>query len=435
MAVSLWQRLAARASVPVFVASGKDEPDEIQDMLWQTGRIKLVFTPRHASLLVVTGQIPVEQSQSLAIIHDQLPHPRATLWCGGQPCFEFIAAKRAPSPQTLVASAEDLPQRIKETQKQLLSGKRQSEPDLNPDRPPAPWQGKGDHGQGGEGMMGGKPYGRPMAMMEADLRDGLMLDALEFSVGPFYHGLPAGLMASVSLQGDVILKWQVESPPFPTALPSVFVRALHQDTPLADLEIWRVRVHLQRLARMMALDGLDCAAVRTLRLAGPLPCITQAGLGALQKQVGSLEKHLRKRGFFALGAGIGELDAQQANLMGGYVGRACGMQEDARSTSKPYQALGFTVSCQDKGDVQSRRLQLFAEVHQAIALAAKAGREEVMLTHEEIETPVGRLTKRQAPKDHSEMLQSLLPGMEWREALMTLASLPVAGATREGGWQ
>src|SRR3546814_15175993 len=49
---------------------------------------------------------------------------------------------------------------------QLVTGMRPSEDDLLPDEPPAPWRGKGDHGQGGEGMMGGKPYGRPMAMTE-----------------------------------------------------------------------------------------------------------------------------------------------------------------------------------------------------------------------------------------------------------------------------
>ena len=42
-----------------------------------------------------------------------------------------------------------------------------------PTTPPNAWRGVGDHGQGGEGMMGGMPYGRPMAMTAEDIRDGL----------------------------------------------------------------------------------------------------------------------------------------------------------------------------------------------------------------------------------------------------------------------
>src|SRR3546814_20246746 len=85
-----------------------------------------------------------------------------------------------------------------------MTGERRSEDDRLPDEPQVAWRGKGDHGQGGEGMMGGKPYGRPMAMTDEDLRDGLALDAYTACFGPFLSVLPPGLMLELTLLGDVI---------------------------------------------------------------------------------------------------------------------------------------------------------------------------------------------------------------------------------------
>src|SRR3546814_16968041 len=94
-----------------------------------------------------------------------------------------------------------------------MTGERRSEDDLLPDEPPVAWRGKGDHGQGGEGMMGGKPYGRPMAMTAEDLRDGLALDAYTACFGPFLPMLPPGLQLELTLQGDVVQSARVRRPP------------------------------------------------------------------------------------------------------------------------------------------------------------------------------------------------------------------------------
>src|SRR3546814_18792006 len=63
-------------------------------------------------------------------------------------------------------------------------------------------------------MMGGKPYGRPMAMTDEDLRDGLALDAYTACFGPFLSVLPPGLLLELTLQGDVIQSAKVLRAPF-----------------------------------------------------------------------------------------------------------------------------------------------------------------------------------------------------------------------------
>src|SRR3546814_14512508 len=62
-------------------------------------------------------------------------------------------------------------------------------------------------------MMGGKPYGRPMAMTEDDRRDGLALDAYSATFGPFLPVFPPGLQLSLTLQGDVVQSAEVLRPP------------------------------------------------------------------------------------------------------------------------------------------------------------------------------------------------------------------------------
>src|SRR3546814_9744942 len=120
---------------------------------------------------------------------------------------------------------------------------RPSEDDLLPDEPPAPWSGKGEHGQGGEGMMGGKPYGRPMAMTEDDRRDGLALYAYTATFGPFLPVFPPGLQLSLTLQGDVVQSAEVLRPP---------VHQAAGDAPL------------RRIARLLRLLGLPALAQRLL---------------------------------------------------------------------------------------------------------------------------------------------------------------------------
>lgn len=180
------ETLATGAPVPVFPAIGREMSPAV-DRLLARPALRRCASPREAAILLVAGTIPSDAQEALDRVHDQLPHPRATLHWNGDPEVET---------------------RLLDTWRALCRG-GESEPDRRPDTPPNEWKGKGDHGHGGEGMMGGVPYGRPMAMPGEDVRDGLQLDRYTARVGPFAPMLPPGLVLEVTLQGDVIVEVSV----------------------------------------------------------------------------------------------------------------------------------------------------------------------------------------------------------------------------------
>lgn len=206
MGVSWISHLAAEAPVPVFVAIGENVPAHAARLALDPG-LSLVDTPRAATILLVAGTIPDALTPHLHRLHDQLAHPRASvLWQAATP-------GALPAAVT-VAETDDIVAVLTRTRNALLSGTLQSEPDLLPDTPPNEWRGIGPHGQGGKGMMGGTPYGRPMAMTADDIRDGLTLDVYTADFGPFLPMFPPGLVLTLTLQGDVIQKAAAVHPPF-----------------------------------------------------------------------------------------------------------------------------------------------------------------------------------------------------------------------------
>lgn len=271
MAVSGLAPLAVSAPVPVYAVAGKDGLLAVEDLSIDPA-ISLQATPRHAGMLVVSGEIREDDHQALRRLHDQLPHPRATIWWRTSPVPGFPKAK------TIEA---DLANAVHAFWGRLRSGEQSSEDDLLPNEPPAPWRGKGDHGQGGEGMMGGKPYGRPMAMTDDDRRDGLALDAYSASFGPFLSVLPPGLQLDLTLQGDVIQSAEVHRPPLAQA---------GADEPS------------RRIARLLRVLGLAALAERFLRT-------TQAGTGSLEAR----DRLLRWSGALrAIPQGLGEVSGEDA---------------------------------------------------------------------------------------------------------------------------
>jgi len=224
-------QFAAAAPVAVFPAVGPGLRSHVEDLALRA-EVELVETPRHANVLLVAGTIPAEHREALARVHDQLPNPRATLRWGAE-AGRDEGGPGDPVPRLVALGRE------------LLLGERPSEAPLLADEPPHPWRGRGDHGQGGEGMMGGTPYGRPMAMTGDDLRDGLALDRLEFTIGPFFPHLPPGLVLRLVLQGDVVQETEVVSGPYPQPPASP----------------------LRRISRLLRATGAPSLAERALRLA------------------------------------------------------------------------------------------------------------------------------------------------------------------------
>lgn len=207
--MSFLARMAATAPVPVFAAAGPGMEGAVDD-LSASSAVTVEASIRTAAILLVAGTPRAEDGPALRRLHDQMPHPRATLWWRARPDDSF------GDRPALVDDIDPVPA-IEALHRALLSGERRSEPDILPDEPPNEWRGVGPHGQGGEGMMGGTPYGRPMPMMGDEHRDGLMLDAYTACFGPFLPVLPSGLALELTLQGDVIQHAKVRRSPYGTA--------------------------------------------------------------------------------------------------------------------------------------------------------------------------------------------------------------------------
>ncbi|MEO7556104.1 MAG: hypothetical protein ABIV94_05815 [Acidimicrobiales bacterium] len=289
MAVGVLRRWAAMAPVPVFVARGGGAGSRPAELAADP-RLRLVATPRHASVLLAAGRFPAAMGAALDRLHDQLPAPRAVVWWTPDTSAERPAALR----DATVVSEADPADAVVAAHRAVLVGALASSPGVLADVPPNEFAGRGDHGQGGEGMMGGVPYGRPMAMT-ADDRDGLSLDRLPVTLGPFLPGFPNGLQANVTLQGSVVQEL------------SLAVLDLGDGASLDDLDadldddvVTTPRLRLRWLADALRLGGLHALAARAARAArqGSSPA--------------TLSSAVRRSGLPQAWAGIGVIDGVDA---------------------------------------------------------------------------------------------------------------------------
>lgn len=238
------RRWAAAAPVPVFVAAGHGAGPVLAGLRAADG-IDVVASPRHATVLVVVGHVPSAAIAALHQVHDQVPGPRAVVVVDGEPARLDLPAATGSTRARLVGDLVGLHGAV-------VTGQH-SEPAIGASDSPVQWQGVGPHGQGGEGMMGGVPWGRPMAMPPMTGRDGLALDRLSLVLGPFLGGLPPLLEMEVGLQGDVLEEVTLHGvPPEADALPAI--------TPDIDPD-------LVALAELLAMAGLGALAVSAARMA------------------------------------------------------------------------------------------------------------------------------------------------------------------------
>ena len=287
MAVGRLRRWAAAGPVPVFVARGGGAgllPVELAG----DARLRLVASPRHATVLVAAGRFPGPFGVALDRVHDQLPAPRGTLWWTADPDADRPAALR----DATIVTRSDPAESVVALHRDLCLGRVRSDAGVLADDPPNRFEGEGDHGQGGEGMMGGVPWGRPMAMTGDD-RDGLALDRLPVVLGPFLPGFPNGLRVHAVLQGDVVQEATLE----------VMDLGSGPRLDAVDPAAGRARHDLRWLAEALRLAGLGALAVRAARLARAAPDpAPQAALARL----------VRRSGLPAAWSGVGVLDGEDA---------------------------------------------------------------------------------------------------------------------------
>lgn len=410
MAVSPLDLGVGPGAVPIYPVVG-DGGRALLHRLRAMPELRVVRSPRHASLLVVAGDLTDELEGPAGTVHDQVSPPRAVVqWGLGE-------ESRAICADAVLVGAEDDPRpAIVEAHRALASGSRASSSPVGRASNPVDWRGRGPHGQGGEGMMGGTPYGRPMAMTGPDLRDGLELDRVALTVGPFLSWLPAGLTLELELQGDVVQRLTPRVVPLRRAdLPAVFLRARRESVSVADLEVARARHLLLGVSDFLRVLGLGALADRTLRVASAVD--GPARLEAVRE----LRRRLRRTRAPSLAArGVGALPRERLHGAGP-VARAAGLAEDARLDDPAYAGLGFRVITQSRGDADARWLQRLDEAVQALELAA-AAEERLRAPNATLEGPRGRTEARPAALQLAALAEHA-PGCPWDELVMTIASL------------
>lgn len=440
-------RFASAAPARVFVLGGLDAPDDLAWLRLEDG-ITAVDSPRSANLLLVAGTLPGALHEAARHVHDQLAHPRRTVhwlradeqaWVelsGTDVVVRCTDAERNAFADTVGAAAGALIARLREVHDELLTGAVASEAAILPDVDPAPWRGVGPYGQGGAGMTGGVPYGRPMAETAPD-RDGLTLDRLAVRVGPFFSALPAGLVLDVRLQGDVVQDIAVGDNPFastglgisphaPSSDP--FRVALERPVRIAEMERARASHHLRWLAHALQVHGLDALGRRALALARALRA--EGHPAACVRDVRQLIRLVeRTRTATLVGAGVGVIASDRVGGRGlGPIARAAGIADDARSEDAAYRALGFAPVLENGSDVRARWRQRMAEVVQCLEMAAQAGNAESGGTGR-VECPRGLCTKERSTIECGTtasvlaLLPELLRGAEWGDAVATIVSL------------
>ncbi|MDX1540206.1 MAG: hypothetical protein R3349_02260 [Geminicoccaceae bacterium] len=406
-------RRFAFACPTAFVVTGWDGEEPVRRLL-RAGLVRPVGAPHDSDLLLLSGRMPETWAGALGALFDTLALPRLAVWL--RPDREA----RAPEGLPLVELDPDHPDQdlIRE---RLLDPSASANHPILPDEPPSPWRGEGDHGQGGEGMMGGKPYGRPMAMVGND-PDGLMLGALSTSLGPFFPALPSGLQLKLTLQGerissvDEVINWFPDCPADALETVDLTLRAAQGDeVPAAEIERARIRAHLCAMASILDLAGLPAVA-RRLYLADT-------------EEPGRLKRLFRAaewRGLHRVLTGVGVIDQDQAQELGlvGPAARASGTAEDARSRDSTYRDAGFAPTTTTGGDTWARWTVLRDECLQSASLILKLEER----TTRAAEGPRGVWRKdgdgiAGASRANLAALGSVLPGQLWPDALLTIASL------------
>ncbi|MBW3590630.1 MAG: hypothetical protein KY393_02080 [Actinobacteria bacterium] len=410
--MSLLSRLAASTTVPVFAVTGGGGCPLVSSLRTDP-RARLVASPRHAAVLVIAGTLPPRLVGPVQSIHDQMPHPRFTALAGTQ---------EDPTNwgKAVVADSSDPIQSVVDGFRALVAGRHASEPDWLPDSPPAEWRGVGPFGQGGEGMMGGKPFGRPMAEMAPD-RDGLMLDALNVGVGPFHPALPPGLELRLELHGDVVADVGLQPNPYlELGKPAeksyaLFEQAQREAVPIARVETLRAAHLLGTIASAVEVAGLESLGRRLRTRAADPSGGDQRGLSRLRRALIA--------GVRWSARGVVRLPAEELQGSGlGPTARASGVEEDARLDDAGYLRLGFAPITRSSGDCLDRLLQMLDEAEQALELASKAGTGST--SGNVVEGVHGVPGSGSSPALLS-LIEEHVPGLEWSDAVSFIASLGV----------
>ncbi len=406
---SVLTRIAALAPVTVFPVVGGGARDAVRYLRLRP-EIEFVRSPRHASVLLIAGDFTDDAWDSIALVHDQLPTPRTS-----------VAWNRSLGPigdgLAVTGDDHDLIHGVLTAANAALSDPSRSEPSIRPDVDPVDWRGVGPYGHGGKGKTGGTPFGRPLAERAGD-RDGLELDQLPITIGPWIGALPWGLQLEFKLQGDLIQAAEFGPAMIGPPTPGVFTAAMSSPVAVSDLELERAKTHLGWLSDALGVHGLSALGLRTLRIAEQLTPDHSS-------EVDSLFRMIRRSGIFQLSLKRDRTSATRLFPPGsGPLRRAAGIEEDARLEDRTYREIGFTPVVQAGGTTADRWRQRMDETRQSLDLIRRAS-DRVAFGNGFVEGPTGRLTgdNTNTSSQVLDAVPDLLAGLEWGDAISVLWSL------------
>jgi hypothetical protein len=262
----------------------------------------------------------------------------------------------------------------------------------------------GDGHDDQQGHHGDHDHHDMMAIVGDPSEDGLVMEAIDFELGPLAPGLPGGLIVELSLDGDVVagcrphpvLEMATEevaggAPPdplAPAAWAAAMARALDGSETVAGLRVHIVNVELERalshaawlrsLARTLGWGELvDLAqdavsAISAARAAGvERRSVLSRAIGRADRLAAALGGSRRLRARVG-GRGALSRSRLEASGVGGPVARAAGLARDARIGEPAYDALGFQAELHDGCDGEARTILRAAEARSALRLATAA---------------------------------------------------------------
>lgn len=380
----------------------------------------IVTNPRHASVLLLVGELPGGLASAAAVCYAQMPRPRLLITVGSEH-FEPL-----PPPDISVPLGQQHLEEAVDTARDMVlrnAWSRKASPFEIPshdahEQPDDDGQGDEDDPESDDmdhGDMDHDDGFMSMIAMTKDLprsRDGLPMEWVDAPFGPLFRGLPAGLAPTFTLDGDVVASVEIArlathrdlSDSLQGPLESLPDRLAHVDpyAPIAyrilagravesmtgnavsdelasshigALERHRAANHLGWLADFAALLGIGWMSDRAAELhlalvrAGDIAHVTMllAPIDTLIRR-GSRVPLLKRRL-----AEIGTFDMESAADLQGPVAKAAGIETDSRSGEPLYQTLAFEPVLRDANDAWSRYQVRLAEISQSLDIVSALG--------------------------------------------------------------
>jgi NADH:ubiquinone oxidoreductase subunit D len=244
-----------------------------------------------------------------------------------------------------------------------------------------------------------------MAIVGEPSADGLVMEPLELQFGPLATPLPGGLLAAVTLDGDVVAECEVSAlleaettdaapdPMAPQAWQAVLdgageaaggiaVPPSERWNRAARIEVERALSHmawLRTFARALGWQGLVDRATHCISATLEAQDLSEPALREAANVVAETARFLEGSRLLRLRTvGRAPVDREPARVLGlqGPVARASGVVVDARLDDPLYRILGFEPVIGSEGDAHARTLVRAAEALQSIELAARARAKE-----------------------------------------------------------